>query len=96
MYLWFAKIELFYVDQRGHPTERPLALIFFGPVWLLVSWCEARKDCRSFRLDRVANLEVSSETFKDEKDKNPDAYTSCMYDLQGISVRFCNLSIISH
>ena len=31
-------------------TVRPLALSFYGPVWLLVAWCELRDDFRSFRL----------------------------------------------
>jgi len=76
-------IKLTYVDRRDQYTERiirPLALIFFGPVWLLVSWFEERKDFRSFRLDRMEKLEVLEERFKDEADKNLNAYTNCMYD----------------
>ncbi len=76
------KIEFAYIDSRERATQRkvrPLALIFFGPVWLLVSWCETRKDFRSFRLDRMNKLKILPAQFKDEKDKNLNAYINSTY-----------------
>lgn len=65
------KIEIAYADEQGAPTERrvrPLALAFFGPVWVLTGWCELRNDFRNFRLDRIGRLGVD-EPFRDEPGK---------------------------
>lgn len=66
------KVRFGYRDAEGRATARsvrPLALSFYGPVWLLASWCELRRDFRSFRLDRMAGLEVLGERFHLEPGK---------------------------
>lgn len=66
------KLTFRYLDREDRATERavrPLALAFYGPVWLLVSWCELRQDFRSFRLDRIDSLQVLPETFRPERGK---------------------------
>lgn len=66
------KVAFTYNDLKGNTTTRkvrPLALVFFGPVWLLTAWCEKRRDTRHFRLDRIRNLQVTGEVFRIEKDK---------------------------
>ena len=71
------KIRFSYIDLKGKQstrTVRPLSLVFFGPVWLLVSWCEQRRDFRNFRLDRMREMERTGELFPDEKDRNLAAY----------------------
>ena len=71
------KIHIEYSDEKQNLTSRtirPLALIFFSPVWLLASWCEKRKDFRHFRLDRIHSLQPSEDFFADEHDKNLEAY----------------------
>jgi predicted DNA-binding transcriptional regulator YafY len=63
------KVRLDYRDEAGRASERtvrPLALAFYPPVWLLVSWCELRVDFRNFRLDRMVATTVRDETFVDE------------------------------
>lgn len=55
--------------QTTQRTIRPLALISFSPVWLLVGWCELRQDFRNFRLDRITDFTKSAQHFKDEKGK---------------------------
>jgi len=50
------KLHLDYHDALSRKTQRtiwPLALYFWGGVWSIAAWCEARADFRSFRLDRV-------------------------------------------
>jgi len=42
---------------------------FFGPVWLLVAWCEMAGDFRSFRLDRIRSLMATGAVFRDEPGK---------------------------
>jgi len=66
-----------YHDEKEQPTERsvrPLALAFFGPVWLLASWCELRQGFRSFRLDRMSELSVLEESFRLEPGKTIDDF----------------------
>ena len=74
------KVEFTYIDLKDKTSKRkvrPLALVFFGPVWLLVSWCEMREDFRSFRLDRIKQLAIKEEFFIEEKDKNLQAFIAC-------------------
>lgn len=71
------KLQMVYRDAAGAETERtvrPLTLAFFGPVWLLVGWCELRQDFRSFRLDRIAVLDVLDERFRNEAGKTLNDY----------------------
>lgn len=55
-----------YEDREGAASERsvhPLGLWFWGKVWTLVAWCEAREDFRMFRLDRTTRLAATGERF---------------------------------
>jgi predicted DNA-binding transcriptional regulator YafY len=66
------KLHFRYLDLKDRTTERsvrPLALSFYGPIWLLSAWCELRRDFRSFRLDRITGLTVLDETFRPEPGK---------------------------
>ncbi len=70
------KVHMVYGDvnqQETTRTVRPLALLFFNPVWLLTAWCEKRQDFRNFRLDRIKSI-TNDESFEDEADKNLAAY----------------------
>lgn len=71
------KIRFHYVDLKDRTSERtvrPLALMFFSPIWILTTWCEKRSDFRNFRLDRITEMDITGEIFKDEKNKNLAAY----------------------
>jgi len=75
------KIKFTYTDLKEQTSKRkirPLSLVFFGPVWLLTGWCEKRKDFRNFRLDRMKDLNVTKELFRDEKGKTLQDYISCL------------------
>ncbi len=64
-------MALDYEDDSGKASERtvrPLALSFWGPTWLLLAWCELRRDYRHFRLDRMKSAERTGDTFKDTPD----------------------------
>ncbi|HEV7368208.1 YafY family protein [Arenibaculum sp.] len=59
------KLALRYVDENGTETDRtvwPIAVGYLDSARLLISWCELRRDFRSFRTDRVAGA-----TFLDER-----------------------------
>ena len=66
------RLQLGYRDLSGSVSQRvvrPLGCFFWGKVWTLAAWCESRHDFRSFRVDRIAGLEVLDDRFKDEPDK---------------------------
>lgn len=71
------KIYIDYRDEKNQSSSRilrPLALVFFSPVWLVTAWCEKREDFRHFRLDRIRTVQYCEESFGDDKDKNLTAY----------------------
>jgi predicted DNA-binding transcriptional regulator YafY len=74
-------LDLNYVDAKGDGTTRsvrPLALYFWGSVWTLGAWCEARNDFRNFRLDRVSTISESDRKFADEPGKRLEDYIKSM------------------
>ncbi len=70
------KVRLLYVDlkeSRSERTVRPLGCVYWGAVWTLAAWCESREDFRNFRVDRIQQLSVLDERFRDEAGKTlPD------------------------
>jgi len=65
-------LRLVYVDLKEQRTERvvrPLGCFYWGAVWTLAAWCEARAGFRNFRVDRIDRLEVLEVRFRDEPGK---------------------------
>lgn len=65
-----------YEDQSGRATTRtvrPLALLYWGRVWTLASWCELRNDFRMFRIDRMGAV-TEGAVFPLEADKSLKAF----------------------
>jgi predicted DNA-binding transcriptional regulator YafY len=63
------KVHIDYGDESGHRSERvvrPLGCFFWGQVWTLAAWCELRNDFRSFRIDRIAALQLQDRRFAQE------------------------------
>ena len=64
----FTVLKLAYVkDGEEEPTIRevePFAIYHnTAENWVLIAWCRIRKDFRSFRIDRIRELEAQQETF---------------------------------
>lgn len=71
------RLTISYIDLDGresHRDIRPLQLEFWGRVWTLAAWCEARGDFRSFRVDRIVALTPTGETFPDEPGRGLEDY----------------------
>ena len=67
------KLRIVYRDAKDAASERvvrPLGCFYWGNVWTLAAWCETRQDFRSFRVDRMAQLDRLDERFRDEPDKS--------------------------
>lgn len=55
------------LDERASTRVlRPLACLHWDATWTLAAWCELRQDFRSFRVDRLRELELLDERFRDE------------------------------
>ncbi len=66
------KLALVYRDEAGRDstrTIRPLGCFYWGAVWTLGAWCEQRQDFRNFRVDRIAEVTMLDEPFRDEAGK---------------------------
>ncbi len=69
------KIDMTYRDaseQLTQRTVRPLGCFYWGKVWTLAAWCETRDGFRSFRLDRMVQVQRQRDPagqFKDEPGK---------------------------
>lgn len=64
------KLRLRYVDRSGAASERtvwPVALGFFDAAEVLAAWCEARRDFRHFRLDRIASATPSGARYPERR-----------------------------
>lgn len=48
---------------------RPLHMEYWGRVWTLTAWCEARSDFRVFRIDLIESAAALPELFADEPGK---------------------------
>jgi predicted DNA-binding transcriptional regulator YafY len=62
-----------YTRADGAETERsvrPLGLYFWGDKWTLATWCEKRADYRSFRPDRMREVELLERRFATDGDIN--------------------------
>jgi predicted DNA-binding transcriptional regulator YafY len=75
------KLRLGYTRKDGEASDRvvrPLGLFFWGITWSMVGWCELRDDFRSFRLDRMRELQVLRETFRDEPGRTIEDFQRLM------------------
>ena len=59
-----------YRDGTGNQTERrvrPLVIWSLADGWMFSAWCELRRDFRTFRFDRMANLAMTGERFDEDE-----------------------------
>jgi len=67
------KVHFRYVDLKdciSERTVRPLGCFYWGAVWTLAAWCEAREAFRNFRIDHIDALTVLDQHFRDEPGKS--------------------------
>jgi len=71
----YTVLEIKYRDEKEKASTRqvkPLGLMFWGAKWTLVAWCQLRDDYRLFRLDRIADVKLTEESF--------DTSESCSFE----------------
>jgi len=60
------EVEIAYLDLEEHQTNRvirPLALIYYIDVVVLIAWCTLRQDFRHFRIDRILECTPNGRRF---------------------------------
>ncbi|MGQ9707224.1 MAG: helix-turn-helix transcriptional regulator [bacterium] len=65
-------------------TERavdPYALIFRRHAWYLIGYCHLRKNIRTFRIERIKQVEVSDKQFERPDDFNIESYFEDAWEL---------------
>lgn len=75
-------IQIEYLSLEGKKSKRdvrPLGLFFWGKIWTLASWCELRQSYRSFRVDRVISIKLTTEKFEDSPEASFDDFLTCNY-----------------
>lgn len=81
------KVSFLYYSNKGETTHRivePLKLVFKSKNWFLYGYCQLRDDYRLFKLTRIKEFEITSETFKREA---PDKiFDEKEFDLEMISI----------
>ena len=66
------KVQITYQDPHNKTSQRtlrPLGCFYWGKVWTLTAWCEARGDFRNFRIDRIQSCSVLEAGYKQEAGK---------------------------
>ncbi len=56
-----------YQDRNGAATKRtvlPLGIVYMDSSSMLLAWCMLRKDYRTFRLDRMDDLNITDQSFR--------------------------------
>jgi predicted DNA-binding transcriptional regulator YafY len=60
------KIDIVYRDEASRETQRriwPFALGYLGNLRIIAAWCELRNGFRHFRVDRIADLTITGQTY---------------------------------
>lgn len=71
------KVHIHYLSLQQEQSQRliwPLGLFFWGQVWTLVAWCELREQHRSFRVDRIEQLQNLQQAFTHQRHTELQSY----------------------
>lgn len=92
-------IRFDYVNGEGHKGTRlaePEKLIFKNNAWYLMAFCRQRQEHRTFRISRLKNLKVATETFEKKALPGPEAEerSAAQQPLIALSLR-CQAQVIN-
>ncbi len=78
------RVHICYHPNKGEDTERdfdPYGLTYYQNRWYAVGYCHLRRDLRSFRLDRIKQVELLKAHFA-----RPEAFDPLAYLMQAIAI----------
>ena len=64
------KLHIVYRDEREQQTDRviwPIGISYFDAQRIVIGWCELRLGFRHFRSDRIENMDILSEKYRDRR-----------------------------
>jgi predicted DNA-binding transcriptional regulator YafY len=73
----------YFAQHSQEHTKRyvePIGIFFLSNHWHLIAYCRLRKDYRDFRIDRIKNLEVTSDHYKDDHPALKDYIAQTAHD----------------
>lgn len=70
------KYHSFYKDEITQRKIEPLGLYFTDKAWVVVAYCKLRNQIREFRLDRILETNITSQTFDYQEGFNLVKYFS--------------------
>lgn len=76
----FRLTEIKYTNETQENTSRtiePFALYSTQEKWLLIAFCQLRKEYRAFRLDRIKQLRILNDTFNPHKITLEEYFEMC-------------------
>ena len=68
----------------------PVGLCHYASCWHLISWCRLRNDYRDFRLDRIKDLQVTDQYFRDKQHLSVSAYMA----QNGVGTSEANIAVL--
>ena len=71
-------------NETSHRTVEPYGITGWKGYWYLCGYCCLRQDYRIFRLDRIQQLQVLTETFEKAEDFDYEAFVKEQYTAHGI------------
>ncbi|MES2004652.1 MAG: YafY family protein [Bacteroidota bacterium] len=65
---WVLNIDYFaeHSQQNSNRNIEPIGIFFMGRYWYLIGWCGLRKDYRTFRVDHIKYLSITTIRFDKE------------------------------
>ena len=78
------RVHICYHPNKGEDTERdfdPYGLTYYQNRWYTVGYCHLRQDLRSFRLDRIQQVQLLKAHFE-----RPDGFDPLAYLMQAIAI----------
>ncbi len=70
-------LEIQYTNVNNEPSKRliePLGVYFTNNTWIMIAYCQLRKDYREFRTDRIVNLIETQHSFPSQRFTLEDYY----------------------
>lgn len=61
-------------DEITNRVIHPLGVYFSNTAWILVAYCDTKKEEREFRLDRIQAYEITTDTFQEKEEFNLTHY----------------------
>ncbi len=83
------RVKIQYAGSQGNISERtvlPIKLVYKSKSWYLRAFCTIRQEVRTFKLNRILEYEILSESFEDCDFEQPPDTSGEEYDL--VTLRF--------